>query len=1410
MNTKFLVKNGIFLAVFMGAALLPYQEVIAQGDRPMSTPDRRVSRELWDIWRQGFEYYEKGEMKMISGKYAESLPLYQKSLESFQEVRRQNPQWNRNVIEYRMNLCRRRLMTAKRRADEASDAAKRALNRSNLPVPAPVVSSSVTTSAAGRELDRKLQNAMQENNLRKKQIEELQKELTRLRPDAARADAALRQIRSLMEERTHLEKQLASIKLQFEKIQEEQRKSSPRTAELERLLAAEQNKSAAYAKAFRERSADYAKLEEQLRILNAEQVRRNNEYAELSRKYSAELQSSEKIVRQNAARQNALAQALKKSEAESLRLKNTLDRKNRELEQSAVELRKLRAGRVSADELAGKIEAEAVALRNENRKIKTELESLRTVRAGLENKMTELNAEMIKLRKDLVLNIEQRNDFAKANDSISKQFGELEVSFRKMRDENATLRKQLDTALKERELLASKVNDQLSESLKNRLAAARQEVERLTAERDAAGKEIARLKQFGDPAAMKAETAVAKSKQLEAERNRNEMETRLAEEKRKQAAAVAALAVSQSSVAALESRIKTLQLEAGRSAAEVKVKNDELAGLNAALKSRDARLASLTAEAEQFRTKQQQLVSQLEKSSEGNAALLSRQTQIAAQLKKTEEENSGLRNQQTLLSTQLKKAEEENSGLRNQQTLLSAQLSKQQRTSAAAQQESEIALKRLQAQLKALEESGNEAMIAELRKQIADSTARYAALQQENIALKTESGKLQRQIADSDSKLHRKDLQIQSESDAAKRQLADAAARNTDLQKENEALKKQLAEAELRKKQEKTAVPVPAPVPVPVADPYREKYVALESKYHELQQKYAGLERSSAAAELQLSDTRKQSEMLTRQLSDTRKQNEILTRQLSDTTGKMVAETRQSTAQSQALEQARADLARQEKELADLKSRLLKNRQTAAKREKLRLDLLQEISQLQKTLQATAAERAQLVKELDAAKAKLPTQDELAAAKTAQANTRQEAEQLRNEKSALESNIAGLQARLGRSQAQMEKMQKALTGYEGDVTRLRAALLEFEKTRNQLAEVRKQADDLRQENGNVRKNAEVMEQNLKSEIQKQAGQILAMRDENVRFRDSVRTLTDRRDTLEKEMKQASAEVASLKKQLAKALSEEEKVKLKKRIEELNGTLRKLAEGSEDELVREAASKNVVITDLLKEQEELKSEIRKLTRSAESYRILAVRQRDAAEKAEDNAKIAIYDARKTRGELKMLRADIEDGIIQMPESRRSELLARKRKSKSKIQNQSAAMEVSQSKTKSSTVAVPKSGTKSVSGNTPKAKVKSADVKVASTAPAGKSKAKKTPVPKLSQAYLDAMKKGAEAEKSGDLGMALWHYWQAADMEDKQSAPYMALTRLHLKRKERSSAMKAYKKAVLNGGKRDLKLEQELNK
>ena len=1471
MNTKTLVKNGVFLAVFMGAALLPYQEVAAQGSQVLSTPDRRVSRELWDIWRQGFEYYEKGEMKMISGKYAESLPLYQKSMEAFQEVRRQNPQWNRNVIEYRMNLCRRRLATAKRRADEASDAAKRALNRSSLPVATtvtPSIPSTATTSAASREMDRKLQDAIQENNLRKKQIEELQRELTQLRPGAARAEAALKQIRGLMEERTNLEKQLVSLKLQFERLQEEQKKSSPRTAQLQRLLTAEQNKSAAYAKAYRERSADHAKQEKQIETLNAELIKQRAAYAELSRKYRTELQSTEKMVSQNSTKMNELAASLRESQAEITRLKNDLDRKNREHDQTVAEMRKLRAGRISADELSKKIEADAIVLREENRKFRTELENLRAVRTQLDTQVTGLNNEIAKLKKDLVINIEQRNDFAKANDSISKQFSDLESSLNRIRTENAELRKKLDAALKERELLAAKVNDQLSESLKNQLAAARSEVERLTAERDAAAKEIARLKRFGDPAVLKASMASARSKQAEAERARGDIEIRLAEESKKLAIAAAALAASKNEVSVLENKMKELQLESGRHATEAKIRNQSIAQITAELKSKNDAYAKLAAETEQLRIKQQELTQQLQKAAAEEQNLRIRQSEMTAKLAKADSDNTALRNRQTEIEAKLAKADSDNTALRNQQTQMNARLAKTDSDNAAlrarqSQLETRLsradsdnaALRTRQAEMEtklAKADSDNAAMrarqaemetkltqsgtgrqaeprtaagrkpdmdgkalavIAELRRQLDNQSNRNRMLQKENAALQNEkaaqareyaernkvltdeSTSLRQQIArqneqNSALKSEQNSLRqqiarqnelnsaLKSEQETLRQQIARQNEQNSALKSEHQTLNHQLVILQTQQKNQKTE------------SEYKSKFEAQQKKYNELLSK---------------------SEETSRQLEELRRQNELINKQLSDSAARIVADSKQSEMARQQLSKTERDLARSRDDVSSQKARLQQYQQVIAVNEKQRQELLDEISKLQNNLRSTAAERDQLVKDLESVRKKLPSAEELQTAKAESAKARQDVARMEREKNALENNIARLQAQLGNAQARLESNQKTLAAYRGDVARLRNALLEFENTKAQLADARKESQDLRKERSTILKNAAIMEQNLKAELQKNARHILALRDENARSKESIQNLTRKRASLEKDLAQSAAQITTLKKQLAKALSEEEKIKLKKRIDEMTESMRKLASGSEDELVREAAAKNVVVSELLKEQEGWKAEIRKLNKSAESYRILAMRQREKAEKAEEASQIAAYDARKTRGQLKMLQADIIDGVVKVPESSRLALVKRKYKpAKYSAKPAAAAAKVSV------TGVSPDAGT-ATAQNSKAAMKEPAQAAVSDAAEAktpaqdtAKDEVKKVKPVVLPKEYFAAMKKGEDAEKAGDLGMALWHYWQAADMADKQPDPYMALTKLHIKRKEFDSALKSYEKAILNGGKRDPELEKVINR
>ena len=228
----------------------------------------------------------------------------------------------------------------------------------------------------------------------------------------------------------------------------------------------------------------------------------------------------------------------------------------------------------------------------------------------------------------------------------------------------------------------------------------------------------------------------------------------------------------------------------------------------------------------------------------------------------------------------------------------------------------------------------------------------------------------------------------------------------------------------------------------------------------------------------------------------------------------------------------------------------------------------------------------------------------------------------------------------------------------------------------------------------------------------------------------------------------------------------------------------MSEGSEDELVREAAAKNTVITDLLKEHESLKAQLRAANKTAENYRLLTVRLRDQLDNAEESVKTAVYDAKKSRAELKMLRADLEDGNVQIAGVKKVHKRQRPEAEKPmpKVVKQEAASADKNAKPEST---APKA-----------AELSDNQKKTAESAAALKE-------------YQEEMKQGAEAEKAGDLGMALWHYWRAADASGNKPEPYFALAKIHIKRKEQESALKAYEKAILYGGQRDALLEKEIN-
>ena len=449
--------NGRVLTLVLAAALMTAPEIFAQGSRT-STSNRQLSQELWNLWRKGFELFEKGEMKMISGRYEESIPLYQQSLDAFNQVKKQNPDWNRSVIDYRISLSTRRIASAKRKAKEAVESAKRMAQRKKYEAEARAI----------REKDEKYKAVAVENEKLKKQLEALQGELKNVRYSAERGNAAIKQIKGLLSERDVLEKKLALLNLQYTELLEKHKKVSI-SAETEKLLTTEQAKTAAFMKLVKEQNEELANIRKQYGELTAEKEKRDKMLEDVSRTLSNEKTFAEverkKLQDDLSAANRKLSDAEKRLSASA----RELAEKTRAAEEAAEQVRKLKAEQ-SIAAAARRIEAEAAAVKKDNEALKKAVAAAVTEKTDANEKLAAALAESAKLKKDLVSNIEQRNSFAKTNDALSKRVAELEKSSRRLADDNAAVRKELAKASADRDLFARKVNEKFNEMSDKRIS----------------------------------------------------------------------------------------------------------------------------------------------------------------------------------------------------------------------------------------------------------------------------------------------------------------------------------------------------------------------------------------------------------------------------------------------------------------------------------------------------------------------------------------------------------------------------------------------------------------------------------------------------------------------------------------------------------------------------------------------------------------------------------------------------------------------------------------------------------------------------------------------------------------------------------------------------------------------------
>lgn len=469
--------NGRLLTLVLAAALMAAPEVFAQGSRT-TTVNRQLSQELWNLWRKGFELFEKGEMRMISGKYEESIPFYQQSLDAFNQVKKQNPDWNRSVIDYRISLSTRRLASARRKAKEAAETAKRIEQRKKYEAEAKAI----------REKDEKYKAVSAENEKLRKQLEALQGELKTARSSAQRGDAAIRQIREVLSERDVLEKKLAVLNLQYSELLEKHKKASI-SPETEKLLTSEQAKTAAFMKLVKEQNEELANIRKQYAELTAEKEKRDKMLEDVSKTLSNEKTFAEverkKLQDDLAAAKRNLSETEKKLAAST----KLLAEKTRSSEEAAEQIRKLKAEQTVAAS-ARRIEAEAAAVRKDNEALRKAVADAITEKTALNEKLAAALKETAGLKKDLVQNIEQRNAFAKSNESMGKRLAELEKSAAQLSGDNAAMKKELAKATADRDLFAKKVNEKFDEMSDKRISELKVQIVDLKAAHEAQMKKL--------------------------------------------------------------------------------------------------------------------------------------------------------------------------------------------------------------------------------------------------------------------------------------------------------------------------------------------------------------------------------------------------------------------------------------------------------------------------------------------------------------------------------------------------------------------------------------------------------------------------------------------------------------------------------------------------------------------------------------------------------------------------------------------------------------------------------------------------------------------------------------------------------------------------------------------------------
>lgn len=454
--------------------------VSGQGDQP----------DEWEFWRKGFSTYESAEQDFLAGNKKEALNRFRTALDYFNEVKKLRPEWNKKAIEYRIELCNKKIEQLSKAEDDSLKSKASALS-SDLLKPFKAQDSKKSDSAdkaVVADLKREIEKY-------KAKSFDLTVELENLKKESEKNKRAADEISSILQEKFDLEKKYTELQSKYDGLKKKEPAASPETEDFKKKLI--------------QAKTEEEKLKKEISVLKTENDTLKTQKQELQRN-KLQLTQDMKTSSEKQAEMASDIKRFKEKQAEFDKTEGSIKSKLQAAEKQFEESR-LRYETKAAEtekylkelkELRGKTDTGTAA-----KQIETDNEQLRK------------NVESLQLRFDKI---------AEENSKNKQVLTAKNLEFKDLSDTLAALKKERDAVSEEFKMLSAKFDktEQLTKGQKQYIGELEERNKNLSADikKFAEGYQGAQDKLKNKEIASKAQQEPAETDTAKSEANQKELQ----------------------------------------------------------------------------------------------------------------------------------------------------------------------------------------------------------------------------------------------------------------------------------------------------------------------------------------------------------------------------------------------------------------------------------------------------------------------------------------------------------------------------------------------------------------------------------------------------------------------------------------------------------------------------------------------------------------------------------------------------------------------------------------------------------------------------------------------------------------------------------------------------------------------